>query len=555
MAQSARDPLFYALMSISNATAPDVGQYCMRCHVPVGFLSGRTVPTDGSALTDEDRESVQCNFCHRMVDPEYKPGISPTQDQQILSDLATAGLATPEGTNARYTIDPTDVRRGPFDDIPANLHPGRPQPEIVHSPFHTQAEFCWTCHDVSNPLLMKNGQAYGLAPTDAPHPTGLQHDMFPLHRTYSEWKNSYYSTIGIQHNGRFGGNHATGVMKGCQDCHMPDQIGYGCNFTFDPFFERPDTPQHSFIGSNTWVAAAIRTVDANNDKIPDYPDIVTGMSDESVGAAIARSVDFLEKASDLTLVQQGSLLRTRIFNRTGHKLPTGFPDGRRIWINVRFLNCNDELLVEHGHYDFETADLTTNDTTIYEALLGIEGTEYAQSIGQDEGHTFNFVVANTIIKDNRIPPAGHTNALANQNQTQSVGKFYANGQHWDDTLFPIPAAARKVVVTVYYQLASKEWIEFLRDANTTDNLGQVAFDLWVEHGKSAPVIMDMGQRTILSPHDITQDGLVNIDDLLSVISLWGACPAFPNPCPGDVNNSGQVDIDDLLAIINSWDPC
>jgi hypothetical protein len=105
----------------------------------------------------------------------------------------------------------------------------------------------------------------------------------------------------------------------------------------------------------------------------------------------------------LTLVQQGSLLRTRIFNRTGHKLPTGFPDGRRIWINVRFLNCNDELLVEHGHYDFETADLTTNDTTVYEALLGIEGTEYAQSIGQAEGHTFNFVVANTIIKDNRIP--------------------------------------------------------------------------------------------------------------------------------------------------------
>jgi hypothetical protein len=379
--------------------------------------------------------------------------------------------------------------------------------------------------------------------------------MFPLHRTYSEWKNSYYSTIGIQHNGRFGGNHATGIMKGCQDCHMPDQIGYGCNFTFDPFFERPDTPQHSFIGSNTWVAAAIRTVDANNDKIPDYPDIVTGMSEESVAAAIARSVDFLEKASDLTLVQQGSLLRTRIFNRTGHKLPTGFPDGRRIWINVQFLNCNDELLVEHGHYDFDTADLTTNDTTVYEALLGIEGTEYAQSVGQAEGHTFNFVVANAIVKDNRIPPAGHTNALANQNQTQSVGKFYANGQHWDDTHFPIPAAARKAIVTVYYQLASKEWIEFLRDANTTDNLGQVAFDLWVEHGKSAPVVMDMAQGVILSPYDVTQDGLVNIDDLLAVISLWGACPAFPNPCPGDVNKSGQVDVDDLLAIINSWDPC
>src|SRR5204863_7235342 len=124
MAQSGRDPLFYAGLTIANQDSADAGQYCIRCHLPQGFLAGHSVPTDGSALTVEDRASVHCNFCHRVVDPIYNPGVSPTQDQGILDDLTNAGLMTPQGNNARYTVDPIDARRGPFNDIPQNLHPG-----------------------------------------------------------------------------------------------------------------------------------------------------------------------------------------------------------------------------------------------------------------------------------------------------------------------------------------------------------------------------------------------------------------------------------------------
>jgi hypothetical protein len=554
MAQSARDPLFHALLNISNAAAPDAGHYCIRCHVPAGFLAGHSVPSDGSALTPEDKEGVQCNFCHRMIDPEYKPGISPSQDELILQDLQTAGFLTPEGNNARYTLDPIDVRRGPFDDVPFNLHPGRPQPELVYSPFHTKGEFCWTCHDVSNPLMVKSGSTYEVAPIDSAHPTGMQQDMFPLHRTYSEWKNSYYSTIGVQHDGRFGGNHKTGIMKDCQDCHMPDQIGYGCNFTFDPFFERPNVPQHSFIGSNTWVVRAVRVVDADNDSKPDYPDAITGLSDEKVDAAVARNIDFLEKASDLSLSLIGSNLRTRIFNRTGHKLPTGFPDGRRIWVNVRFFDCLDQIVAERGAYDFDTAILTADDTKVYEAVLGISGADYALSVGEPEGHTFNFVLANALLKDNRIPPSGHSVTVAQQNQTAPVGAFYANGQNWDDTLYEVPSGVARAVVTVYYQLASREWMEFLRDS-TTDNLGQIAFDLWQQFGQSTPVVMDMAEIDIPNRTDVNGDNSVNIDDLLMVINAWGTCPSLPDPCPADVNRDGQVNIDDLLMVINGWGGC
>ena len=48
-----------------------------------------------------------------------------------------------------------------------------------------------------------------------------------------------------------------------------------------------------------------------------------------------------------------------VINDTVHKLPTGYPEGRRIWINVRFFDDGDNLLAEHGGYDYTTGGLTT----------------------------------------------------------------------------------------------------------------------------------------------------------------------------------------------------
>lgn len=555
MAQSARDPLFYAGLAIANQDAAGAGEYCIRCHAPVAYLSGHANPPDASAFTYADQQGVQCNFCHRLVDPVFKPSISPSEDQPILDDLSSAGLLPAESNNSRYTVSPIDVRRGPFNDVPLNIHPGIPQPEIVYSPFHTKAEFCWTCHGVSNGLMSKQPDGtYALNDLDAPHPTQVQTEMFPLHRTFSEWKNSYYSTIGVQHDGNFGGNHPTGIMKDCQDCHMPPLEGYGCNYEFDPFFSRPNVPQHSFIGSNTWVLNAVRTVDANGDGQPDFPDSETGLSDDAVSGALARNIDFLQKASDLTVTKVGSNIKVRLLNQTGHKLPTGFPDGRRMWINVKFLDCMDQIVVEHGAYDFETGALTP-DTKVYEMLLGIEGADYATLIGHPEGQTFHFILANKVLKDNRIPPPGFSNQISQQNQTASVGATYLNGQNWDDTLFPIPAGTTKIITTVYFQVTSREFIEYLRDANTTDNRGQVAYDLWVQNGMSTPVVMDTQQLQFYRPQDINHDGAVNVDDLLQVINAWGPCGTPPELCPADINHDGVVNVDDLLSVINAWGPC
>jgi hypothetical protein len=44
-------------------------------------------------------------------------------------------------------------------------------------------------------------------------------------------------------------------------------------------------------------------------------------------------------------------------------------------------------------------------------------------------------------------------------------------------------------VTLWYQTASREYVEFLRDEDRTTSNGPLLYDLWAEHGKSEPVAM------------------------------------------------------------------
>ncbi|NNM25539.1 MAG: hypothetical protein HKO59_06070 [Phycisphaerales bacterium] len=543
LGQSARDPVFWAALTIANQDATDSGALCLRCHAPGAFVAGRAVPTDGSAFEPIDFNGVNCSFCHRLVDPVYQEGSSPIEDEAILAALEVDDLLPPEGSNARYVLDPLENRRGPFDDIPFNPHIGVPQPEILVSPFHATSEVCWTCHDVSNPLLEREPDGtYTLGTLGTPHSTAEQSGMFPLHRTYSEWLNSYYHTQdGVQHFGRFGGNHPTGIMNTCQDCHMPDQKGSGCGLGA-PFPVRPDVPQHSFIGSNNWVLRAVRDL---------FPDGQTGLTTPSLEASLERNATMLELASDLEVSQVQSLLRTRIINQSGHKLPTGFPDGRRIWIHVQFLDDGGGLLSEYGHYDFDTAELDEASTTVIESVLGIDATQ-AAATGLPEGPTFHFALANTILKDNRIPPQGFSIVVAAEQQMLPVGATYDNGQNWLDSDFPIPFGATEAIVTVYYQVTARPFIEFLRDANTTDGRGQLAYDQWVQWGMSPPVVMDMSMLDLRPSADVDGDGIVGFTDLLLILSFWGDCPAPPADCPMDVDNDGVVGFLDLLTVLSAW---
>jgi len=308
---------------------------------------------------------------------------------------------------------------------------------------------------------------------------------------------------------------------------------------------RDNIPEHSFIGANSWVLGAVRNL---------YDDFETGLSDESIALNHTRTETLMQKASDMDLSQVDNQLNVRITNMSGHKLPTGYPEGRRMWLNVKFLDADGNLIAERGAYDWDTAEISTEDTKVYEPKFGMTS-EMGKLTNLPAGESFHLVLNNTLLSDNRIPPMGFTNAAFEAIQSEPVGYTYADGQHWDDTLYDIPTGATQAVATLYHQTSTKEYIEFLRDANVTDDKGQIAYDQWVIGGKSAPLVMDSAMIDITNDEpilgDVNGDGVVDVIDLLMMISQWGQCPTSGD-CPADVNGDGWVNVADLLAAIGNW---
>ncbi len=470
MANASLDPLFEACLTIAEQDAAGSGDLCIRCHVPAAWVAGRSTPTDGSQIQASDRTGVSCDHCHRMLDPIYDPLENPPDDADILAEL----LDPPSefGTGS-YVLDPYGTRRGPFDDVVC-AH------TFLVSPFHREAELCATCHNVSNPAFESDGMGGYTATFDQAAAAVGHGDVMPIERTYSEWLASDYNSPGGVYAPEFGGNRDyVGV---CQDCHLRAVDGQACNpsiFPDAPY--RDDLPFHDLTGGNTWVPTLLDDL---------YPGQVDPLA---VAAAAERARAMLQKAADLAAHVQDSTLVVSVINDTGHKLPTGYPDGRRMWLNVKFFDAYSNLIAESGHYDPATGVLTEDaQIKVYEMEAGLD-TDVALLTGLPAGPSFHFVLNNKVYKDNRIPPRGFTNSAFAAFGGAPVDATYADGQHWDLTTYTIPSGANSVEVTLYYQTTTKEYVEFLRDENVTDTKGQEMYDLWEDNGRSPPE--EMAQLT------------------------------------------------------------
>lgn len=486
MAQAGRDPLFNAQMTTANQDAANAGYFCMRCHVPMSFTTGHAYQPDGSTLDDADKDGVTCHLCHSMVDPIYKPGVSPTVDQVILAALP--GGPPQFYGNAMFVLDPDGVRRGPRTDAV-------PPHEYLPSEFHKTGEFCGTCHEVGNVAISRlpNG-TYAYNAINQPTPSEDPHSMFPLERTYSEWKLSAFAQGGVDMGGRFGGTRGP-VMSTCQDCHMPTAVAQPCLYT--EF--RSKMARHEFAGAGAQVLDIIAAFTAGDPLV----------DQSAIARARAASVSMLQRAADLALAQSGPYLNVRVINQSGHKLPTGHIEGRRVWVNVRFFDAGGGLLAEHGHYDAAEAELNTADTTVFEMHVGL--TPVAAAItGYPAGVTGHMALADTIEKDNRIPPRGYANDAFATAGAPAVGAAYADGQYWADVRYRFPHRAARAEVRLYYQNTPREYIEMLRDNNHTDHWGNTLYTLWSATGRGAPILMTQAEIPIgtepCSPADIAAEG-------------------------------------------------
>ena len=641
MAQAARDPLWLACLATADQDSiwavgnPNAGDICIRCHSPTGWLEGRSDPTNTALLVKEDFDGVQCDFCHRMVDPfaelgqpdvppettsssvaslqstagtlglllsEYPwlflvpffvaafaasksksyvekswtvivlallsasivtPAIVASQsmadetyqrDIEVLSALtlfdgtpfldAITGLPTyygdgslpnyVESASGQYFVDPTGPKRGPFDDAPAKH-------QIYYSRFHKSNTFCSACHDVSNPILASVFLGASVPETQAAA------SYFHVERTTSEFMLSLYGREGAATN-------IPGISWAdkCQDCHMQDVTGVGANKAGTPI--RVDLPLHDLTGGNQWVSGILASVDPTGPAYDAYNYAIlsgqkyTGAQIEVAGLSgygqalldgAQRATQQLQNAATLTVVSQDTeSITLRVQNNGGHKLISGFPEGRRMFLSVQFFDAAGNLAGEINPYSPLVTTIDANGNEVY-----VSGGELVKTHEElvwevlmssidltGEQKTFHFALATDRYKDNRIPPKGFDTSAMYERLAQPrwngadapdyfTAEEYAGG--YDDVTIAKPLGAAYWNATLYYQTTSREYVEFLRDeingnADTlssptpsgelnayivqTDpffsNLkgwGNAIWDLWLHNEGASPVTMESVQ--------------------------------------------------------------
>jgi hypothetical protein len=290
---------------------------------------------------------------------------------------------------------------------------------------------------------------------------------------------------------------------------MPDVTGKGCGeagalIRPDQSTEHPNSglPQHDLTGGNMWMTYILATLNdddpnfdqTNFDLLSQGPANITlnlndGLSpiefSQELLDASNRARAQLQMAGSIKSLQydpQTGDFLFRLQNNTGHKLISGFTEGRRMFVNIKVYH-QGELVYEINPYDYTVGTLrgldhpsspTLNpgeayiDELVYEChMTDITGTD----------HSFHFALSHERYKDNRIPPRGFDSASAPTRLAEPVwhgvkdtGYFtaaeYAGG--YDEISsgelpLGIPTAAGVIEITVYYQGTSREYVEFLRD--------------------------------------------------------------------------------------------
>lgn len=387
-------------------------------------------------------------------------------------------------------------------------HPTAKYPNLPPAPAFIQtSEFCGTCHDLTVPVL--------------------NHGM-PEQRTFTEWKYSDF--------GREGPDKRT-----CQECHMPrlsheytDTVTGSLNADpvvsgYFPYAKsRTNTAMHKLAGANRdlpqMMKALYPEVDfeviggapgaggvwvgtGNDPRI--FPGMLSNrdpMWERNLRNTEISLLDGVDIAVSQAPTQVGVTadgqngvweLKVKVTNNTGHRIPSGYPDGRRFWIEV---NVTDGAtpVYRSGYYDQAAARLLTApgatglnralepliDATVANAVMVYErvtGT-YDQATNT---YTPSLSLLNDLILfDNRIPPRG----FDYPSYQQAGIKFwnydpatftpyedtdrYLNGGNYDEVTYRFvgpadPAAALNVRAEAYWQSHTREFMEHLRASDTS----------------------------------------------------------------------------------------
>jgi hypothetical protein len=412
MGNAGRDPIFWATLAIAEQDFDGAGDLCIRCHSAGGWIGGRSTPTDASGLAASDDNGIDCETCHLLTNPDQQEHVGTMFDPFIAN--CSGDLIAPDGTchsategyygSGMMVMSNDYGKLGPYntgDAVARHAHSG--------SDFHRDTDFCGTCHDVSNsavgqlapnggtqpgaPAVIRSGElgyplgllidpnypsqdpnilagmaafnnpayAYGIVERtyseymSSPFPTKLVDDFGTLPADLQDVRGSLYNAyMAATTGGTRSGNYVDGDLRyfSCQTCHMRAITGRGCDKNNAP--NRLDQPMHDQTGGNYWVFPLIQYQDTKGTLR-----MGGGLSAEQIEAmndGTLRAKTHLTQAATLDVVGNTA----RITNMTGHKLITGYPEGRRMWLNIKFYNASGVMIEEVGKWGPLTGATASN---------------------------------------------------------------------------------------------------------------------------------------------------------------------------------------------------
>jgi len=274
-------------------------------------------------------------------------------------------------------------------------------------------------------------------------------------------------------------------------------------------------------------------------------------------------------AATLSIVNEDAgSVTIRVQNNGGHKLISGFPEGRRMFLNLKFFDVNGNLIGEINPYEplVTSQDAAGNEVYVSGGDIVVKTEELVWECEMNssltgEAKSFHFALGTDRHKDNRIPPKGFdaVNMYSRLAQPKWNGmdapdyftaEEYASG--YDEVNITKPLGTVSWYATLYYQTTSKGYIEFLRDEINGDastlssptpsgetkayivqtdpffailkGWGNAIWDLWLHNGGAEPVVMaQLGTLPGLPP-PAPPDTPVNLEAVAgkrSITLTWG----------------------------------
>lgn len=439
MGNSAKDPYWQAKVSSEVEENPHLKEIiedkCATCHAPMG----RT-----EAIYDG---SPHFTFDEMIQDPLSLDGVSCALCHQIDPD----NLSTVESFSGNFQIKAIKNMFGPYEAPFTTSMLNNTGYTPVHGAHIESSALCATCHTLSTPYVDHDGIVAG---------------YFPEQMPYYEWLNSSYPEEEIS----------------CQKCHMP-RVNEEMKISSLPgnlANKRKPVFEHHFVGGNTIISQLMKD---------NYTELginsgVSNLDTTFYYALENLKENLIEIRSNVDYKDNEVRVNVILKNKSGHKLPTGFPS-RRMWVHFYAINEYGDTLFESGKYDsqgniytqsgFELHhDTISNEENvqIYEAVLGNTQNE----------ETTILLEASQYLKDNRIPPVGFVNGQPYDSLIAITGKARADDNFNKDSIgvegsgtdqityiFPFTGNSLRYGFELCYQSIKPDYINHISKSSTVES--------------------------------------------------------------------------------------